>query len=414
VAKKDAYNALRDFNEPKIQATPRNALMGYLADAIAGVDNYAQQADNTMPMGKANPVLSILSNAFGIPGTARTLDRLSYGEPVTNYGKANVPLIPDDTTDALMMGAGAVSGAARMAPQAARIARIAADNARAPSTVPRLGERGAVVYHGSPHKFDAFDASKIGTGEGAQAYGHGLYFAESPDVAQVYKEALAKTPVTSYMAGGSEIVPGSARWHAADIADRMKTYSIDPKTKDGRDWLASELGARYMGGSDVSKADVMKYLKIGVEKKKELGALYSVDLPDEKIARMLDWDKPLLEQSPEVKAALGIPTRDFAAEEAVIAKAKRLGVPASSLPEWKQLEDQLDKLAQFRSKTGQTFYNGGTAQDRAEELRRMGIPGIRYLDGGSRTGGAGTSNFVVFPGEENALRILERNGQKLR
>ena len=32
----------------------------------------------------------------------------------------------------------------------------------------------AIVYHGSPHQFDAFDSSKIGTGEGAQAYGHGL------------------------------------------------------------------------------------------------------------------------------------------------------------------------------------------------------------------------------------------------
>jgi hypothetical protein len=28
------------------------------------------------------------------------------------------------------------------------------------------------AYHGSPHSFDQFDLSKIGTGEGAQAYGH--------------------------------------------------------------------------------------------------------------------------------------------------------------------------------------------------------------------------------------------------
>jgi hypothetical protein len=34
------------------------------------------------------------------------------------------------------------------------------------------------TYHGSPHDFDEFDMSKIGTGEGAQAYGRGLYFAE--------------------------------------------------------------------------------------------------------------------------------------------------------------------------------------------------------------------------------------------
>jgi hypothetical protein len=46
-------------------------------------------------------------------------------------------------------------------------------------------------------------------------------------------------------------------------------------------------------------------------------------------------------------------------------------------------------------------------------LRQQGIPGIRYLDGGSRGAGSGTSNFVVFPGEEGALKILERNSKPL-
>lgn len=48
------------------------------------------------------------------------------------------------------------------------------------------------AYHGSPHDFDRFDLSKIGTGEGAQAYGHGLYFAENENVAQTYKGAGPK------------------------------------------------------------------------------------------------------------------------------------------------------------------------------------------------------------------------------
>ena len=51
---------------------------------------------------------------------------------------------------------------------------------------------GAIVYHGSPHKFDKFDASKTGTGEGAQAYGHGLYFAENPEVARTYQAKVPK------------------------------------------------------------------------------------------------------------------------------------------------------------------------------------------------------------------------------
>src|SRR3990167_1126141 len=51
------------------------------------------------------------------------------------------------------------------------------------------------VFHGSPHEFSAFDASKIGTGEGAQAYGHGLYFAENIGVAKGYHDALRRARI---------------------------------------------------------------------------------------------------------------------------------------------------------------------------------------------------------------------------
>lgn len=49
-----------------------------------------------------------------------------------------------------------------------------------------------VAWHGSPHVFDKFDLSKVGTGEGAQAYGYGLYFATSEDVADWYRDKLVR------------------------------------------------------------------------------------------------------------------------------------------------------------------------------------------------------------------------------
>ena len=49
----------------------------------------------------------------------------------------------------------------------------------------------------------------------------------------------------------------------------------------------------------------------------------------------------------------------------------------------------------------------------SEALRDMGIPGIKYLDATSRGAGKGTRNFVMFPGEEQSLTILERNGQQV-
>lgn len=48
------------------------------------------------------------------------------------------------------------------------------------------------AYHGTPHKVDKFSMSKIGTGEGAQAYGWGLYFTETESVAEGYRRKLSK------------------------------------------------------------------------------------------------------------------------------------------------------------------------------------------------------------------------------
>jgi hypothetical protein len=47
----------------------------------------------------------------------------------------------------------------------------------------------------------------------------------------------------------------------------------------------------------------------------------------------------------------------------------------------------------------------------SEKLQNASIPGIKYLDAGSRSRGlsaTGTRNFVVFPGEEKKVKILER------
>jgi len=45
----------------------------------------------------------------------------------------------------------------------------------------------------------------------------------------------------------------------------------------------------------------------------------------------------------------------------------------------------------------------------SKAMHQAGIPGIKYLDGSSRTDGEGTRNFVMFNPDD--IRILERNGQ---
>ena len=226
-------------------------------------------------------------------------------------------------------------------------------------------QRGAITWHGSPHTFDAFDSSKIGTGEGAQAYGHGLYLAESPNVAKTYaidqRGQSAGDMAERYLKnfGNKEAALQAAEARLAKVTEEFKPEFVQPYR------------------------DAVEMLRTGnIEK----GGLYKVDLPDEHIARMLDWDKPLSEQHPDVQAALS-------------------QTPMQPNQTGQDVYNWISKVA------GAQNNNQSAAGTRF--LREQGIPGIRYLDGGSRGTGQGTSNFVVFPGNENLLTILERNGQPL-
>jgi hypothetical protein len=70
-----------------------------------------------------------------------------------------------------------------------RINKIEREAMRVPFEKPKAGFK---AYHGTPYRFEQFDLEKIGTGEGAQAYGYGLYFAGEPDVARGYRRTLSK------------------------------------------------------------------------------------------------------------------------------------------------------------------------------------------------------------------------------
>jgi hypothetical protein len=280
-------------------------------------------------------------------------------------------------------------------------------------------QRGAIVYHGSPHKFDAFDSSKIGTGEGAQAYGHGLYLAESKNIAKWYSERLGSnvnkyTGANSVTAGPDNLQKLAQDWlstkHPKEYAAGNTSAGVEfvnqmlidrmSEGKTGAAALKSVLskleknilhaGKANLPGMQRQYAEALDYLKSLPPIDNPAKNLYKVDLPDEQIARMLDWDKPINE-------AQRVPLSQAA--------MKQFGSGLSGTS-----GEHLYKEVLFE------FKNAGhpnPVQAATEWLRANGAPGIRYLDGGSRNAGSGTSNFVVFPGEENALRILERNGAPL-
>ena len=60
------------------------------------------------------------------------------------------------------------------------------------------------AWHGTPHDFREFLLEMIGTGEGAQAHGWGLYFAQKRSTSEGYKKRLAKTIQEYYAYDGKE------------------------------------------------------------------------------------------------------------------------------------------------------------------------------------------------------------------
>ena len=58
---------------------------------------------------------------------------------------------------------------------------------------------GIIAFHGSPYDFNKFSLSKIGTGEGNQAFGYGLYFTDTEDIAKFYKMQCSKAKMSNLM-----------------------------------------------------------------------------------------------------------------------------------------------------------------------------------------------------------------------
>jgi len=112
------------------------------------------------------------------------------------------------------------------------------------------------AYHGTPHRFSKFDISKMGTGEGAQAFGWGLYFAERKQVAQYYRETLSgKADAGQYGFNwdGVILTPSEMAEEARAIwmDDGKEVYDLD----DFRDIWNDAMNSGLMIPEDSTPAD---------------------------------------------------------------------------------------------------------------------------------------------------------------
>lgn len=276
--------------------------------------------------------------------------------------------------------------------------------------IQKTAEAMPLAYHGTPHEWAGAkpDISKVGTGQGAQSYGHGLYFAENPEVAQSYQAALA----TDVKVRGQSI---SSLLSTPEMPlkslDRVALQSI--QLTNAQNTLNYVDDLIKQGKQPKALREVTQQWLNDVESTRG-GALYQVNIPDEHVAKMLDWDKPLSEQ-PEVLNVLKQRLKMFS-----FGGPPRIPKSTSKALELMQQDPTVVKeipLPDLKDMTGKDVYKmiadlmaphtedfGYIGPDRINEayriasnkLKALGIPGIKYLDQGSRAARKGTRNFVVF------------------
>ena len=224
---------------------------------------------------------------------------------------------------------------------------------------------GITAYHGSPHDFEQFDTSKIGTGEGAQAYGHGLYFAENEPTAKHYRDMLS--------AQGSPIV-------SARVKQAIKDAGGDESAAQNyiKQAIAHHENTKNKSGAQFWKTALDQFDTL----KKDAGHMYEVHI-NAHPHHMLDWDKPLSEQPSYI--------------------TKSLFDVRKELPTvWEKTQHHINN-----DSTAGDFYQSIAAghphgyAGATEQLSRAGIKGIKYQDAGSR--GAGQYDLhVMYKGKPHS------------
>lgn len=291
------------------------------------------------------------------------------------------------------------------------------------------------AWHGSPHDFVEFLLSAIGTGEGAQAHGWGLYFAKAKKTAASYRGRLSSKNELEIVYDGkkSEELTGDIKaaiqllhlqgFRPEDnlgkfIKTRVKDYTEMIRRWENRireiDNTLSTNAAQaaqaqlYEERKDnvdrvAASKNVVRQLKLIDPKKaviKGAGSLFHVEIPDNDV--LLDEDKSYTKQPLKVREALEKLVRGLTLDQLENWNdVRRLGKS-------KVIAEIMDALSESN---GMNIY--GTISDLAEGqkeasvlLNKYGIKGITY--GGQEDGRC----FVIF--DDKAISIIEKFNQMLR
>ena len=301
------------------------------------------------------------------------------------------------------------------------------------------------VYHGTAAKFDAFDHSHMGEGEGNQAYGYGTYVTEAEGIGRKYADAMANKTISSKFKGMSilalygqndefwksvgaetndqknvliDIVRSLNYGYGDPVAMiRVKKESLEEaiiRRQQNIDRVKENLNSDVEEVREMTQKVIEKGERFIAKRQSELDFvnslnpndfegwskprgryLYEVNIPDDTGDNYFDWT----ENVPEGRV------------DEILAELRGL-LLADEKYGWNGQEDRLDdRLESMKSFFGETFYwrmaamLGNSAAGARKEgqrlaselLSRHGYVGIKY-PAEYRSGGRkdGAKNYVIF------------------
>ena len=280
------------------------------------------------------------------------------------------------------------------------------------------------ALHASPHSFRKFSTDFMGKGEGAQAYGWGLYFAESEKVNRDYMNWFAQDNAT-WKFGDVETSNMEVMHQALD--DRLLPKDALPEVKeDASDMIWTVLGDLSDARGDEGKIEaIKKELREDIQRSMEYGSTYHQTL--EKMLQLHGVYRSLIDLLDEIEVRPGMPSNykvelnvedsellgwDYV-DETVLALLKD-----SPVEEVRYALERAERRADYRGEnvSGKdvyqelfdAFWDGGDgtkqeAQKAASvSLLSSDIKGIKYADGYTRNKAEEeqTYNYVIFDGND--------------
>lgn len=273
------------------------------------------------------------------------------------------------------------------------------------------------AYHGSPYQFDRFKDEAVGSGEGHQSFGWGHYVAGNPETAKSYQQRLS--PGKEVLLGDTpleqsgEAIPKFAR------EALLQTKDPDAALRVINRWGQYE--GNLMNHGPGAFADAEEWVRKNAPRlsTRDRGELYNVKVKPEE-HELLNWDKPLDQQSPQVKAKLKeLPKNIWDSIDSNLDE-RNMNLMSENPDAYtgRHLYQALKHYDVHESLPvevpGSSWMTGNTTEEKhvSRYLHSIGIPGIKYLDQGSRAKGEGTHNYVIF--DPSNLEITHRNGTRLK